>query len=71
VLNPTDEPTLTLITCTPVGTSKNRLIVTARQIVPNPLQAAPPQQVSTPQSETNQLPNSESPSFWSSILELF
>lgn len=32
VLNETDEPTLTLITCTPVFTTKERLIVTARLI---------------------------------------
>ena len=29
-------PQLTLITCTPVGTSKYRLIVHAKQISPNP-----------------------------------
>ncbi len=31
-----DSPKLLLITCTPVGTSKNRLIVEAKQIKPNP-----------------------------------
>lgn len=36
VLNPTAEPTLTLITCTPAGTSLRRLVVTARQIDPVP-----------------------------------
>lgn len=36
VLQQTDSPTLTLITCTPVGTSLNRLIITAEQIVPSP-----------------------------------
>ena len=36
VLQPSDKPQLTLVTCTPVGTSKNRLVVTARQITPNP-----------------------------------
>jgi sortase A len=34
VLQPTDTPTLSLITCTPVGTSKNRLVVHAKQISP-------------------------------------
>ncbi len=36
VLQPSDEPQLTLITCTPVGTSKNRLVVVARQVSPKP-----------------------------------
>lgn len=36
VLQPTSEPQLTLITCTPPGTSWKRLIVTAKQIAPLP-----------------------------------
>jgi sortase A len=36
VLDPTPEPTLTLITCTPVGTNLNRLIVRAKQVEPKP-----------------------------------
>ena len=36
VLNPTTVPTLTLITCTPPGTSLRRLVVTAKQIDPDP-----------------------------------
>jgi sortase A len=39
VLN-TDKPILTLLTCTPVGTSKNRLLVFAEQVTPDPTQAA-------------------------------
>lgn len=31
----TDKPLLTLVTCTPLGTSRNRLLVTAEQISPN------------------------------------
>lgn len=34
VLNPTDIPTLTLITCYPVGTNEKRLVVEAEQISP-------------------------------------
>lgn len=34
VLNPTDHSVLTLMTCTPVGTTLNRLIVQAKQIYP-------------------------------------
>jgi len=37
VLNQTNNHTLTLITCTPVGTSTNRLIVHAIQYVPAPV----------------------------------
>lgn len=33
---PTTKPVLTLLTCTPVGTSLNRLLVTAEQISPDP-----------------------------------
>lgn len=36
VLNQTNDSTLTLMTCTPVGTSLKRLIVQARQISPDP-----------------------------------
>ncbi len=36
VIQPTDDPELTLITCTPVGTSKNRLVIHAKQISPKP-----------------------------------
>ncbi|UTX51076.1 class D sortase [Candidatus Saccharibacteria bacterium TM7i] len=36
---PTDKPIMTLITCTPLGTSLNRLLVTAEQISPDPAEA--------------------------------
>ena len=35
----TDKPMLTLITCTPLGTALNRLLVTAEQISPDPSKA--------------------------------
>jgi sortase A len=37
---PTTKPVLTLITCTPLGTSLNRLLVTAEQVSPDPAAAA-------------------------------
>jgi len=37
---PTNKPILTLITCTPLGTALNRLLVTAEQVSPDPAQAA-------------------------------
>ncbi|MEO7904925.1 MAG: sortase [Candidatus Saccharimonadales bacterium] len=36
----TDKPVMTLITCTPLGTAINRLLVTAEQISPNPKESA-------------------------------
>lgn len=36
----TDKPMLTLITCTPLGTSLNRLLVTAEQVSPDPANAS-------------------------------
>ena len=37
---PTNKPVMTLITCTPLGTSQKRLLVTAEQVSPDPAQAA-------------------------------
>ncbi len=39
LIYPTTKPVLTLITCTPVGTSQNRLLVTAEQVSPDPAKA--------------------------------
>lgn len=36
----TDKPVMTLITCTPLGTALNRLLVTAEQVSPDPAAAA-------------------------------
>lgn len=57
VLNQTTTPTMTLITCTPPGTSWKRLVVTADQISPNPAGATPASGSS--QSAPSQLPNTE------------
>ena len=40
LIYPTDKPVLTLITCTPLGTARDRLLVTAEQISPDPASAA-------------------------------
>lgn len=37
---PTTKPILTLLTCTPLGTALNRLLVTAEQVSPDPAAAA-------------------------------
>lgn len=68
VLNPTAENTLTLITCVPVGTNKNRLIVTAKQIVPKPDTSEP---TATPRTELETLPGTVNPSLWDSIKNWF
>lgn len=39
LIYPTNKPILTLITCTPLGTSLNRLLVTAEQVSPDPANA--------------------------------
>lgn len=41
LIYPTEKPMLTLITCTPIGTALNRLLVTAEQVSPDPSKAAP------------------------------
>lgn len=41
LIYPTDKPVMTLITCTPIGTAIDRLLVTAEQISPDPTASAP------------------------------
>jgi sortase A len=56
----TTKPMLTLITCTPLGTSLNRLLVTAEQISPSTGTAAPATSSST--TDTSSIPGN-SPTF--------
>jgi len=58
---PTTKPILTLITCTPLGTSLNRLLVTAEQVSPDPTKATTAPASSTTQTATS-IPGS-SPTF--------
>lgn len=66
VVQPTNEPITTLITCSPPGTSWRRLAIQARQILPDPTSAQT-------QQGPVQLPDIEGPvpgnpeSFWSRI----
>lgn len=62
----TDKPVLTLITCTPLGTSRYRLLVTAEQISPAPSGAT--QEIHTDEGETtdNVMPQNE-PTFFERI----
>ena len=61
----TDKPILTLVTCTPLGTSRYRLLVTAEQISPSSENANTAEQF-TPTEETVSLPANE-PSFFEGV----
>jgi LPXTG-site transpeptidase (sortase) family protein len=69
VLNQTAEPTSTLITCTPPGTSWRRFVVSAKQISPAPKAALKPDTKQVQPATTN-LP-SASPSIWEQIKTFF
>ena len=47
----TDKPIVTLITCTPLGTALNRLLITAEQVSPDPSGASQAPSTSTGQNE--------------------
>ncbi len=55
---PTDKPTLTLITCTPLGTALNRLLITAEQVSPDPKAAIKAPEVSSDTSSASMPGNS-------------
>ena len=58
---PTTKPIVTLITCTPLGTSTNRLLITAEQVSPNPSAATAAPATSSSSSDA-EIPGS-SPTF--------
>ncbi|MBR5939334.1 sortase [Candidatus Saccharibacteria bacterium] len=62
----TDRPILTLITCTPLGTSRYRLLVFAKQISPNPEGAEKEESAPVIDVENQSLPSNE-PSFFEGI----
>ena len=62
---PTDKPILTLVTCTPLGTSRYRLLVIAEQISPAPENATPAETL--PQDNSSQSLPSNEPSFFEGI----
>lgn len=68
VLSPTSTPTLTLITCSPPGTSLRRLVVTAKQISPDPTKATTSTQTASNKSgsSSSNLPSS-APSFFTQV----
>lgn len=52
----TDKPVLTLVTCTPLGTALNRLLVTAEQVSPDPTEATEAPQVPSGSNSDSELP---------------
>jgi sortase A len=58
----TDKPVLTLITCTPLGTSLNRLLVTAEQVSPSPKEATEAPKNNTAANDAAAMPGN-SPTF--------
>lgn len=72
LVQPTDVPTATLITCTPPGTSWQRLVIQGEQISPDPAQAeeASGQIVEDLEAVDTVVPGN-APSFWSNFFDLF
>ena len=62
-----DKPYITLITCTPLGTARDRLLVFGEQISPSPTAAQAATQKTDTSSSTSQMP-SNSPTFLERIL---
>lgn len=69
VVQPTDQPTLTLITCTPPGTSWKRLVVTAQQIEPAPSNKTAKSEAAVSQPKT--LPSDAPASIWTKITNVW
>ena len=63
----TDKPLLTLVTCTPLGTSRYRLLVTAEQISPSYDGAEEAEDVITMNKNTDEVLPSNEPSFFEGI----
>lgn len=57
-----DKPYITLVTCTPLGTAQNRLLVFGEQISPNPNEAKTAEQNSNTATSTKKMP-ANSPTF--------
>ena len=55
----TDKPMMTLVTCWPLGTSRQRLLVHAEQISPSVENAVAQEEVEEPETENEELPQNE------------
>lgn len=56
LIYPTSKPEVTLITCTPLGTALNRLLVTGVQVSPDPTKATEAPQTSSSDQSAAQIP---------------
>lgn len=63
---PTTKPILTLVTCTPLGTSTNRLLVTAEQVSPDPNASTAAPVAAAGQTQAS-LPGQSSPTLFEQI----
>lgn len=63
----TDKPMLTLITCTPLGTSRYRLLISAEQISPSYTDAEPATPSNDSPSDNDNLMPANEPSFFENI----
>lgn len=63
----TDKPLLTLVTCTPLGTSRNRLLVTAEQISPSYDNAAEADKATPVVSDQSEVLPANEPSFFEGV----
>lgn len=72
LIQPTQTPTATLITCTPPGTSWQRLVIQGEQISPDPAGAeqGSTEVVDDLESVDTVVPGN-APSFWSNIFDIF
>ncbi|MBR2994544.1 sortase [Candidatus Saccharibacteria bacterium] len=66
LVSDTDKPLITLVTCTPLGTSRYRLLVTGEQISPSYDNASEADKITPTTSEAEVLPSNE-PSFFEGI----
>lgn len=72
VLHQGTKHELTLITCYPVGTDRDRLIVHAVQVSPDPKPAPSPKPGTAPApQQTEVLPSATAPSLWDKLRALF
>ena len=63
----TDKPLITLVTCTPLGTSRYRLLVTGEQISPSYENAGASEDLPTTHEDSNEMLPSNEPSFFEGI----
>ncbi len=68
LIQSTDKPITTLITCTPPGTSWKRLVIQAEQISPNPNDATKSQATELPDDISTSVPGN-APSLWQRITD--